>query len=307
MDSTADTPKGVGCPIRISSDQRLLPSPRSFSQGATSFIASLYQGIHQMPLSRLRTANKSMRRDKPNKETHGSAHAKKHDIQPSTTINHRNTSNGQPSSKTRIIPTTGSHKPSQSTECQKPIHTVKEPEDRDRMSDDRCQIRYPVPKLVSPRQTRPPAPRERFALRRRARWWSRSGSNRRPPACKAGALPAELRPRCQRTEVRIEPAFCSLTSDLCPLKLVGLGRLELPTSRLSGVRSNRLSYRPVSEDRGQKSDHRAGTPGGRNQRPKARHQTLFLSSVICPLASDTEGIRRRRTVKSLALPRPAIP
>ena len=26
-------------------------------------------------------------------------------------------------------------------------------------------------------------------------WWSRTGSNRRPPACKAGALPAELRPR----------------------------------------------------------------------------------------------------------------
>src|SRR5690606_33543556 len=25
-------------------------------------------------------------------------------------------------------------------------------------------------------------------------WWSLSGSNRRPPACKAGALPAELRP-----------------------------------------------------------------------------------------------------------------
>ena len=29
--------------------------------------------------------------------------------------------------------------------------------------------------------------------------------------------------------------------------LVGLGRLELPTSPLSGVRSNHLSYRPVSE------------------------------------------------------------
>ena len=26
--------------------------------------------------------------------------------------------------------------------------------------------------------------------------------------------------------------------------MVGLGRFELPTSRLSGVRSNRLSYRP---------------------------------------------------------------
>ena len=29
-----------------------------------------------------------------------------------------------------------------------------------------------------------------------------------------------------------------------PIFLVGLGRLELPTSRLSGVRSNHLSYRP---------------------------------------------------------------
>jgi hypothetical protein len=29
-----------------------------------------------------------------------------------------------------------------------------------------------------------------------------------------------------------------------PLTLVGLGRLELPTSPLSGVRSNHLSYRP---------------------------------------------------------------
>ncbi|CAN0603564.1 unnamed protein product, partial [Ectocarpus sp. 12 AP-2014] len=27
--------------------------------------------------------------------------------------------------------------------------------------------------------------------------------------------------------------------------LVGLGRLELPTSPLSGVRSNQLSYRPI--------------------------------------------------------------
>ena len=27
-------------------------------------------------------------------------------------------------------------------------------------------------------------------------------------------------------------------------RLVGLGRVELPTSRLSGVRSNQLSYRP---------------------------------------------------------------
>ena len=32
-------------------------------------------------------------------------------------------------------------------------------------------------------------------------WWSRSGSNRRHPACKAGALPAELRPQKTRDVV----------------------------------------------------------------------------------------------------------
>ena len=31
---------------------------------------------------------------------------------------------------------------------------------------------------------------------------------------------------------------------LSPVLMVGLGRFELPTSRLSGVRSNQLSYRP---------------------------------------------------------------
>ena len=29
-------------------------------------------------------------------------------------------------------------------------------------------------------------------------WWSQTGSNRRPPACKAGALPTELWPRSRR-------------------------------------------------------------------------------------------------------------
>ena len=63
--------------------------------------------------------------------------------------------------------------------------------------------------------------------RRQNQWWRRTGSNRRPEACKATALPTELRPRTKY-----------------PISLVGLSRLELPTSRLSGVRSNHLSYRP---------------------------------------------------------------
>ena len=61
-----------------------------------------------------------------------------------------------------------------------------------------------------------------------SKWWSQTGSNRRHPACKAGALPAELWPHLGATNQR----------------MVGPGRLELPTSRLSGVRSNHLSYGP---------------------------------------------------------------
>ena len=36
--------------------------------------------------------------------------------------------------------------------------------------------------------------------------------------------------------------------------MVGLGRLELPTSRLSGVRSNQLSYRPQNDNPNKKGD-----------------------------------------------------
>ena len=63
-------------------------------------------------------------------------------------------------------------------------------------------------------------------------WWSQTGSNRRPHACKARALPTELWP--QGVSV----------SDRASRVVVGLGRLERPTSPLSGVRSNHLSYRP---------------------------------------------------------------
>ena len=99
------------------------------------------------------------------------------------------------------------------------------------------------------------------------RWWSQAGSNRRPPACKAGALPAELWPHdvdCQTTpeisnsgklpelfrlfDRRGEAYFkyASRGDRATWAILVGLGRFELPTSPLSGVRSNQLSYRPVS-------------------------------------------------------------
>ena len=43
------------------------------------------------------------------------------------------------------------------------------------------------------------------------------------------------------------------------IKVVGLGRLELPTSRLSSARSNQLSYKPLTlildKDRGPAREH----------------------------------------------------
>ena len=129
-------------------------------------------------------------------------------------------------SKTWMLPTIGQ---SQSPDA-KNLFTMS----KNQKPGIRSQIRNPVPKLVSATQADSSI------------WWSRSESNRRPPACKAGALPTELRPRLrrQRAEHRGQSRTHVLSSVFCPLTLVGLGRLELPTSRLSGVRSNHLSYRP---------------------------------------------------------------
>ena len=78
------------------------------------------------------------------------------------------------------------------------------------------------------------------------RWWRQTGSNRRPPACKAGALPTELCPRLSFRSAR--PHFVhrrepAVTRGLSRSRdLVGQGGFEPPTSRLSSARSNQLSY-----------------------------------------------------------------
>ena len=69
-----------------------------------------------------------------------------------------------------------------------------------------------------------------------------TGSNRRPPACKAGALPAELIPQ---------------DSNCLKPDLVGLVGLEPTTPALSRRCSNQLSYRPA----------------GFTQEPGRRHQS----------------------------------
>ena len=65
-------------------------------------------------------------------------------------------------------------------------------------------------------------------------WWSWSGSNRRPTACKAAALPAELQPH-------------TVSSNQ---SMVGLVGFEPTTPALSRRCSNQLSYRPSHTLRG---------------------------------------------------------
>ena len=72
-----------------------------------------------------------------------------------------------------------------------------------------------------------------------------TGSNRRPPACKAGALPAELIPLKKQCAVEICDAATRVATPKTNMALmVGLVGLEPTTPALSRRCSNQLSYRP---------------------------------------------------------------
>ena len=100
------------------------------------------------------------------------------------------------------------------------------------------------------------------------RWWRQPDSDRRHPACKADTLPTEL----------------------CPLGgMVGLTRVELVTSSLSGTRSNQLSYKPggfFSEGRRNTRGDSCGFQLGLSRRPDSPGRLfglLLRKEVIQPL------------------------
>jgi hypothetical protein len=106
-----------------------------------------------------------------------------------------------------------------------------------------------------------PAKTERLDLASRSRLASRCQRSddraqmtdqtvHRVPLRREPAVPTTADPTSEDRLAPIRP----LSSVFCPLNLVGLGRLERPTSRLSGVRSNQLSYRPKIRD--QRTDDR---------------------------------------------------
>lgn len=74
-----------------------------------------------------------------------------------------------------------------------------------------------------------------------------TGSNRRPPACKAGALPAELIPQSYTDiAICIGAPGVSVISAATAETVVGLDGFEPSTPALSRRCSNQLSYRPLS-------------------------------------------------------------
>src|SRR5690606_35735514 len=74
-----------------------------------------------------------------------------------------------------------------------------------RRADSNLRVRDVHPEMVGLGGLEPPASplsgvrsnhlSYRPSIASARKWWSQSGSNRRPPACKAGALPAELWPQ----------------------------------------------------------------------------------------------------------------
>ena len=142
-----------------------------------------------------------------------------------------------------------------------------------------------VSETPPPRRARQQAPAPRFrGTRKHGRranaapdnGWRRSGSNRRPPACKAGALPAELRPRTPASQPARSGRPTGGTAEqhrspepwaTAGMNQAGMGQggLEPPTPRLSSVCSNQLSYWPErnwSEHDSRPSGQRRTSSGG---------------------------------------------
>ena len=126
---------------------------------------------------------------------------------------------------------------------------------------------YPCPGTTDPpRKTRGSEAASPVMPASRSRLASRCQNVSRPtPPCRA---------RAPISSVRAAPGTAAPSPRSHPRLLVGLGRFERPTSRLSGVRSNQLSYRPGC--RGQRSEIR-------------RHPRQNLLSDLCSLSSGRDA------------------
>ena len=163
----------LGFPIRTSPDHSLLAASRSFSQLTTSFIACLRLGIHTHALSSL-TIKSTLRT-------------------PLCTT--RYSQRFALLTCVLVMPVNILLSKIERRETRGPPIPFREPPPRSFLFPlvGLGRIELPTSPLSGVRSSqlsyRPGPPQPRFT-----RWWSWSGSNRRPPECKSGALPAELHP-----------------------------------------------------------------------------------------------------------------
>ena len=223
----------MGFPIRRSPDQRVLSPPRRLSQSATSFIASRCLGIHQVPLSRLRSVHGCKSNRIHNHSRLDSIRDKGMSLEIwvyLVSLNSRKNAFG-PLAKANLQNPSNQFKPrSSSTRCSASEEDGNPAEPAQPLSGKACKLRLTrhdqhfcwfqnlftmtnnqrtskVRTLDSVRNSSPQPSDAGRRLRRLGartpvghspsaeRWWRRTGSNRRPEACKATALPTELRPR----------------------------------------------------------------------------------------------------------------
>ena len=206
MDSAADTSCEVGSPIRASRDRSLLAAPPGLSQRATPFIASWRQGIHRMPLLSL-----GPRQRQPHLLGRGRAFAGSAKRQP-----------------TKSIPMLWRAPQTEEKAGARPcLPAARSRTTRPGLSAQGAHERA----LLSPlHDVKDPSRRRRHGTPATQGTWRHELRARR--GWRGKGFPWGLsaaRPEARR-----------------PRAMVGLGRLERPTSRLSGVRSNHLSYRPES-------------------------------------------------------------
>ena len=175
----------VGFPIRKFTDQSLFAAPHDLSQRTTSFIASQRQGIHRIPLRHLialiTNAHRSAATTHPTGECKHPP-AVRGIVKASISskdqfcFKHIRELCGQAKPTTEMLAEPRGWKPHNPlTEC---------------VSSLRCQTERDArgaPAQLVFRRTAGPGDD--------AVWWSQTGSNRRPHACKARALPTELWPR----------------------------------------------------------------------------------------------------------------
>ena len=110
-----------------------------------------------------------------------------------------------------------------------------------------CQTTWITPGATAPRAGFSGSLPRGLAPRGLSPPWRRSDSNRRPPACKAGALPLSYAPSREPFN-GLAPDQLITGPEPCPRGTrMGQGGLEPPTPRLSSVCSNQLSYWPKQQ------------------------------------------------------------